>query len=162
MKRLLPTPMLSVALFAMWLLLNQSVSAGHLLLALVFAVAIPLLTAGLRPLPVRIRRPGSILRLMLTVAADATQSNIAVIRLLVTPGPPRHPAGFVHVPLQVRDPNALAVLATIVCITPGTVWAELSLDRSMLLLHVLEVDDAAAITAHVQQRYERLLMEIFE
>ena len=162
MKRLLPTPMLSVALLVMWLLLNQSVSAGHLLLALVFAVAIPLLTAGLRPLPVRIRRPGSILRLMLTVAADTLQSNVAVIRLLVTPGPPRYPAGFVHVPLRVRDPNALAVLATIVCITPGTVWAELSLDRSMLLLHVLEVDDAAAITAHVQQRYERPLMEIFE
>ena len=162
MKRLLPTPMLSVALFVMWLLLNQSLSAGHLLLALVFAVAIPLLTAGLRPLPVRIRRPGVILRLMLTVAADTTQSNIAVIRLLLAPGTPRHPAGFVHVPLKVRDPNALAVLATIVCITPGTVWAELSLDRSILLLHVLEVQDAAAITAHVQQRYERPLMEIFE
>ena len=162
MKRLLPTPMLSVALFVMWLLLNQSLSAGHLLLALVFAVAIPLLTAGLRPLPVRIRRPGVILRLMLTVAADTTQSNIAVIRMLVMPGPPRHPSGFVHIPLKVRDPNALAVLATIVCITPGTVWAELSLDRSMLLLHVLEVEDAAAITAHVQQRYERPLMEIFE
>ena len=65
-------------------------------------------------------------------------------------------------PLQLRDPNALAVLATIVCITPGTVWAELSLDRSMLLLHVLEVDDAQAISAHVKQRYERPLMEIFE
>ena len=58
--------------------------------------------------------------------------------------------------------QGLAVLATIVCITPGTVWAELSLDRSMLLLHVLEVDDAAAIAAHVKQRYERPLMEIFE
>lgn len=162
MKRLLPTPMLSVALFILWLLLNQTLSAGHVLLALVLAIAIPLLTAGLRPLPVRIRRPGAILRLMLAVAADTVQSNIAVIRLLVTPGAPRHPAGFVHVPLQVRDPNALAVLATIVCITPGTVWAELSLDRSMLLLHVLEVHDAAAIAAHVQQRYERPLMEIFE
>ena len=49
MKRLLPTPMLSVALFVMWLLLNQSLSAGHLLLALVFAVAIPLLTPGCGP-----------------------------------------------------------------------------------------------------------------
>ena len=65
-------------------------------------------------------------------------------------------------PLQLRDPNALAVLATIVCITPGTAWAELSLDRSMLLLHVLEVEDAAAIAADIKQRYERPLMEIFE
>lgn len=162
MKSLLPTPLLSLALFGLWLLLNQSASAGQLVLALVLAIAIPLLTAGLRPLPVRIRRPGTVLRLMLTVAADTVRSNLAVIRLLLSPGPRRHPADFVHVPLDVRDPNALAVLATIVCITPGTAWAELSLDRSMLLLHVLEVDDAQAIAAHIKQRYERPLMEIFE
>lgn len=162
MRRLLPTPLLSVALFLLWLLLNQSASAGHLLLGLVFAIAIPLLTAGLRPLPVRIRRPGTILRLLLTVAADSVRSNLAVLRLLLSPGPPRHPADFVHIPLQLRDPNALAVLATIICITPGTAWAELSLDRSMLLLHVLEVDDAQAIAAHIKERYERPLMEIFE
>ena len=162
MKRLLPTPMLSVTLFVLWLLLTQSLSAGHLFLALVLSVAVPLLTAGLRPLPVRIRRPGTIARLVLTVAADSLQSNAAVIRLLLSPGPRRHPSDFVHVPLKVRDPNALAVLATIVCITPGTAWAELSLDRSMLLLHVLEVDDEAAIVAHVQRAYERPLMEIFE
>ena len=162
MKRLLPTPLLSLALFALWLLLNQSASPGQLLLALLLAVAIPLLTAGLRPLPVRIRRPGAVLRLMLTVAADTVRSNLAVMRLLLSFGRRRHPAGFVHVPLDVRDPNALAVLATIVCITPGTAWAELSLDRSMLLLHVLEVDDAEAIAAGIKQRYERPLMEIFE
>ena len=162
MKRLLPTPLLSLALLCLWLLLNHSLSWGHLLLAVVLAIAIPLLTAGLRPLPVRIRRPGAILRLVLAVMADTVQSNIGVMRLLLSPSAPRYPANFVHVPLQLRDPNALAVLATIVCITPGTAWAELSLDRSMLLLHVLEVDDADAIAAHVKQRYERPLMEIFE
>jgi NAD/NADP transhydrogenase beta subunit len=57
---------------------------------------------------------------------------------------------------------ALAVLATVVCITPGTAWAELSLDRSVLMLHVLELDDAAAAAAKVKERYERPLMEIFE
>ena len=141
---------------------NRSLSAGHLVLGTVLALAIPLLTAGLRPLPVRIRKPGTVLRLALTVVADTTRSNLAVARLLLAPGRRRHPAGFVHIPLDVRDPNALAVLAMIVCITPGTAWAEISLDRSMLLLHVLEVDDAQAIAADVKQRYERPLMEIFE
>ena len=50
----------------------------------------------------------------------------------------------------------------IVCITPGTSWAELSLDRTILLLHVLEADDPAKIAAHVKACYERPLMEIFE
>jgi multicomponent K+:H+ antiporter subunit E len=161
-KRLVPAPVLSLALLVLWLLLNRSLSAGHIVLGTVLALAIPLLTAGLRPLPVRIRKPGAVLRLALAVAVDTVRSNVAVARLLLAPGRRRHPAGFVHIPLDVRDPNALAVLATIVCITPGTAWAELALDRSMLLLHVLELDDAATVIANVKRRYEAPLMEIFE
>ena len=162
MKRLLPSPLLSVALFLLWLLLSRSVSAGHLILATVLAVLVPLLTGGLRPLPVRIRRPGMVLRLGLRVVADTIASNLAVVLFLVFPSRRRHASGFVHIPLKLRDPNALAVLAMIVCITPGTAWAEISLDRSMLLLHVLEVDDPQTIATHVKERYERPLMEIFE
>lgn len=162
MKRLLPSPLLSVALFLLWLLLSRSVSAGHLILATVLAVLVPLLTGGLRPLPVSIRRPGMVLRLGLRVVADTIASNLAVVLFLVFPSRRRHASGFVHIPLELRDPNALAVLAMIVCITPGTAWAEISLDRSMLLLHVLEVDDPQTIATHVKERYERPLMEIFE
>ena len=162
MKRLLPAPLLSAALFLLWLLLNQSLSPGNLVLALLLAWLIPLFTRGLRPLPVRIRRPGTVLRLGFTVVADTVASNIAVARLLLSPRRPRHGANFVIIPLELRDPNALAVLAMIVCITPGTAWAELSLDRSMLMLHALEVDDPQTLIDHVKQRYERPLMEIFE
>lgn len=162
MKRFVPAPLLSVLLFVLWLVLNRSLDTGQLLLALVLALIIPVLSSGLRPLPVRIRHPLVVLRLMLAVAADSLRSNIAVARVLLMPGKRRHTSGFVHVPLDLRDPNALAVLAMIVCITPGTAWAELSLDRATLMLHVLEVDDAAAIAALVKSRYERPLMEIFE
>ncbi|MBG6074376.1 Na+/H+ antiporter subunit E [Polaromonas sp. CG_9.11] len=162
MKKMLPAPLLSAALFVLWLLLNRTLGVGHLLLATLLALAIPLLTAGLRPVRVRIRRPGVALRLLLTVAGDSTRSNIAVMRLLLRPGNRRHAPGFVQVPLDLRDPNGLAALAVIVCLTPGTAWAELSLDRATLLLHALEVDDAGAMAAQIKTRYERPLMEIFE
>ncbi|MDB5869652.1 MAG: multisubunit potassium/proton antiporter, PhaE subunit [Polaromonas sp.] len=162
MKRLLPAPLLSAALFVLWLLLNRTLGRGDVLLALVLALLIPLVTAGLRPMPVRIRRPGVALRLLLAVAADAARSNIALARLLLRPGSRRHPSGFVRVPLDLRDPNGLAVLAMIVCLTPGTAWAELSLDRATLLLHALEAGDACALAAQIKARYEQPLMEIFE
>ena len=162
MKRLLPAPLLSVALFVLWLMLNQSASAGHMLLGAILGLLIPVLLRGLRPLPVRIRRPMTILRLAFTVAYDTSVSNLTVVRFLMIKSYRKHGADFVHIPLELRDPNALAVLAMIVCITPGTSWAELSRDRSTLLLHALEVGDHAALVAHVKTRYERPLMEIFE
>ncbi len=162
MKKILPAPLISLGLFLVWLLLNQSLSRGHLVLALLLALGLPIMFKELRPQKVRVRHLGTILRLCFTVMWDTTLSNIAVLRLLLRPGTRRHAADFVKIPLQLRDPNGLAVLAMIVCITPGTAWAELARDRSMLMLHVLEVDDAEAIVQHIQTRYERPLMEIFE
>ena len=162
MKKILPAPLVSFGLFVVWLLLNRSLSPGHLLLALLLALGLPVLFKELRPQKVRVRHLGTVLRLCWTVVVDTTQSNIAVLRFLLLPRTRRHSADFVKIPLELRDPNGLAVLSMIVCITPGTVWAELSRDRSMLMLHVLEVHDREAIVQHVQTRYERPLMEIFE
>jgi len=162
MKKLFPAPLISLGLFGMWLLLNHSISLGHMLLALVLALSLPALLVELRPQKVRVRHLVTAVRLGLTVVADTTRSNIAVLRFLLLPTRRRHASDFVKIPLELSDPNALAVLAMIVCITPGTVWAELSLDRTLLMLHVLEVDDPQTIITHVKTCYERPLMEIFE
>lgn len=162
LKAVLPAPLLSVMLCGVWLLLNQSTSIGHIALGIVLGLLIPIVTRGLRPLPVRVRHPWTVVKLACTVVYDTTVSNLQVIRFLLFPMLRQQRAGFVYIPLDMRDPNALAVLATICCITPGTAWGELSRDRSMLLLHVLEVDDPQAIIDHVKNRYERPLMRIFE
>ncbi|WP_313296849.1 Na+/H+ antiporter subunit E [Diaphorobacter sp.] len=162
MKKIFPAPLVSLALFVIWLLLNQSVSAGHLVLALILGLVLPVIFRGLRPRYVRVRSLGAILRLCFAVMVDTTESNIAVVRFLTWSKYRKGKPDFVKIPLELRDPNGLAVLAMIVCITPGTAWAELSLDRSMLMLHVLEVEDPQVIIDHVKARYERPLMEIFE
>ena len=130
MKRVLPAPLLSAALFVLWLVLNGSVSAGQVTLALVLAIAVPILCAPLRPLPVRVRRPGVVLRLMAVVAYDVVVSNLEV-GMSVLHARRRPPRGaFVRIPLDLRDANGIAVLALITTIVPGTVWSELAHDRS--------------------------------
>lgn len=162
LHRLFPAPLLSTALLLLWLLLNRSVSAGQIALGLVLGLSIPVLLRGLRPLPVHMHHPLTVLKLALRVMWDTSVSNFNVVRFLLVPKLRRHPASFVHIPLDLRDPNGLAVLAMIVCITPGTAWAEISRDRSMLLIHALEVADLQQMVDHIKQCYERPLMEIFE
>ena len=43
MKKILPAPLVSFGLFVVWLLLNRSLSPGHLLLALLLALLLSLL-----------------------------------------------------------------------------------------------------------------------
>ncbi len=162
MRRLLPAPLLSAALVALWLVLNASLAVGDVLLALLLGLAVPALLAPLRPARPRMRHPLTVLRLIGVVGRDVLESNARVfLTLLTPPGQPRH-ARFVRVPLQLRDPSALAALAVITTVVPGTVWCELARDGSALLLHVWDAPDEAAFVAHYKQRYEQPLREIFE
>ncbi|PWB31433.1 Na+/H+ antiporter subunit E [Pseudomonas sp. SDI] len=162
MKRLFPAPLLSLALWLLWLVLNLSLSPGNLLLGALLGVVAPLLMAPLRPLPVRIRRPGVILRLIGRVGIDVLVSNLQVARGVwrAKQHPPH--SRFVRIPLALRDAHGLAALSMITTVVPGTIWSELALDRSVLLLHVFELDDEAPFIQHFKDTYERPLMEIFE
>lgn len=157
-----PAPLLSVFLCILWLLLNRSASIGHIALGLLLGFCIPVFTRGLRPLPVSVSSPWGIVKLALVVVHDTCISNFQVIRILVAPRLRRYESGFVHIPLDLRDPNGLAALAMINCLTPGTAWAEISRDRSMLLIHVLELGDKEEVIRFVKTRYEKPLMQIFE
>lgn len=161
MKRWLPSPWLSAGLLALWLLLAESLAPGHLLIGLVLAVAMPLLTAPLRPLPGPVRAPGAMIRLLLVVAADVVRSALDVGAGVVWSRRQPLRGRFLAVPLALRDPHGLAALAMITTVVPGTVWAELAPDRSVLLLHVFDFDDEAAFVAHYKVRYEQPLLEIF-
>ncbi|MDB6142751.1 MAG: phaE [Pseudomonas sp.] len=162
MKRLFPSPWLSLALWLLWLVLNQSLSAGNLLLGALLGFIAPLLTAPLRPLPVRIRKPGVMLKLLLQVGRDVVMSNLAVAWTVwnAKRRPPR--SAFVKVPLELRDANGLAVLSVIATVVPGTVWSELALDRSVLLMHVFDLQNEVQFIEHFKRCYERPLMEIFQ
>lgn len=162
MSRIFPAPLLSLALFALWLLLNLSVSPGNLLLAALLAILAPILMAPLRPQVAHIRRPGTIVRLILRVGADVVISNLLVARsvLMAQRRPPR--SKFVHVPLELHDPHGLAALSMITTVIPGTIWSELALDRSVLLIHVFDLDDESSFIEHFKHTYERPLMEIFQ
>lgn len=162
MRRWLPSPLLSAGLFALWIMLNRSVSPGHVLLGLALAVVMPLLIRPLRVPAGPMRRPLVLAAFVLRVGGDVVRSGLDVALGIVRMRR-RPPSGrFVTVPLELRDAHALAALAVITTVIPGTVWSELAPDRSALLLHVFDLDDEAAFIDHFKQRYEAPLKEIFE
>jgi multicomponent K+:H+ antiporter subunit E len=162
MKWLLPYPLLSACLLAMWLLLNQSVSIGQLLLGSLMAVLGGWLMTALQPARSRVSNPGAIVRLAGLVISDIVRSNIAVAQIILGPRRSDLTSGFVHIPLDLRNRYGLAILASIITSTPGTLWVGFNSNSGTLLIHVLDLVDESAWIELIKRRYERLLLEIFE
>lgn len=161
MTRLLPFPIVSVSLLGFWLLLNQTLSLGHILLGSAVALIGGWGLAALQLPKAHPRRPDRILLLAALVFVDIVKSNIAVARIILGPKREHRTPGFVEIPLELRDPYGLAALACIITSTPGTLWVDFNEASGILTIHVLDLVDEAEWIGIIKGRYERRLMEIF-
>lgn len=161
LPRLLPHPLASLCLWAIWLVMNSTIAPAHVLLGAIVAIVIPAATRSLWPENLHFRNGVAFLRLLALVLYDIVVANVQVARLILGPAARLRPA-FVTVPLDLTNPYAISALASVITLTPGTVSSDLSADRRTLLVHALDVADAPALVAQIKSRYERPLMEIME
>ncbi|WP_371195258.1 Na+/H+ antiporter subunit E [Glaciecola sp. SC05] len=160
-SRLFPMPLHSLLLLVVWLMLNTTVSLGHILLGSVLAIVIPLLCAPLRVPQPTIKKPLKAVSYVLIVLKDIVVANVEVALLVV--GPMRRiKPGFVAVPLDLTESLPITVLASTVTMTPGTVSAEVSKDNMWLYVHVLDMpENEQEVIDLIKQRYESRVKEIF-
>lgn len=160
LKKILPRPLLSLILALLWLLLNNSLSTGQILLGLLIGLAIPPALGPRDTPPLPIRRPVALLGYVLLVIRDIVVANFIVARQVLG----RNAAlksQFLIVPLSVRHPTAISLFASTITLTPGTVSCEIAADRSHLIVHALHTDDADDEIAGMKDRYERRIQRIF-
>jgi multicomponent K+:H+ antiporter subunit E len=124
-------------------------------------VLIPLFVAPFWVDPVRIRRPMVAVRYCLVVVWDIIVANIQVSRLILFRRPESLEPQFLVIPLDIRSPYAISILAGTITMTPGTVSSDLDRERRHLLVHGLDVGDPEEAVAHIKRRYEAPLKEIF-
>lgn len=161
MSRLLPYPLLTLGMVLMWLLL-AGFTRGQFVIAIGVAVGASHALSALGETPPRVRRWGAIPRLLGIVAYDIARSNLAVAGILLSRSTRPGRSGFVTLPVQLRNPAGLAVLAIILTATPGTAWLDYNSSRGEILIHVFDLVDEAEWIELIGNRYEKLLLEIFE
>lgn len=161
MRRLVPHPLLSATLFVLWLLLQNTVTPGQVLLAGLFAIAVPALTRPFWPQPQPVRRPLLLARLLARLLLDILLANLVVARLILGPVRRLNPV-FVRYPLALENEYSITILASVITLTPGTVSADVTPDRRALIVHTLNLGDEEALIRQIRARYEMPLKEIFE
>lgn len=161
MRRILPHPGLSALLVVAWLLLVNQISAGALVVAIVLAIIIPLFSAPFWPDRPRINYGWPLVDYVLVVLWDIVVANFQVAWIILFRRSSDLRMSWLAIPLELRSPEAITLLAGTISVTPGTVTCDVSADGRHLLVHALDVTDEAADIARIKQRYERRLARVF-
>lgn len=158
---LLPHPLLTLLLATVWILLQNEFSAGMFVFGVILGILIPRLTAQFWPDRPVAFNVGRMITYMLIVIWDIMVANVQVAWIVLTRPNSKLRAAWIVVPLDLRQPEAITILAGTITLTPGTVSADLSDEGHSLLVHALDAPDPDAIRDEIKDRYERRLKEIF-
>lgn len=152
---------IAVVLAAVWILLLNDFSVGGALLGLILGFSVPLFTRAFWPEAPRVRRFGRAVAYVLLVMGDIVVANIQVAYLILFKRNSDLRPRFIAIPLDLRPPEAIAILAGTITLTPGTVSCDLSADGRSLLVHGLNIVAEDTAVAGIKHRYEARLKEIF-
>jgi len=162
LQRWLPHPWTTVTLILLWLALQNSLSNGNLLIALLLGLALPIYTSHFWPQRQSVRNPIPVFGLIVIVMWDIVVANVQVAGLILFKNSSQLRCRWVSVPLELESSEALTALASIVSLTPGTISSDFSNDNCFLLVHCLDLEDADSLIHLIKNRYEKRLKRILE
>lgn len=160
-RRLVPHPGLSALLALVWVLLSGSLSVNTLVLAVALGLILPLVTARYWPDRPRLISPWRLLAYVGLVVWDIVVASFQVARIVLFMPRDQIKSAWITVPVDLPSPEAMAVLAGTITLTPGTLTADVSADGRALLIHALHAPDPDATRDDIKTRYEARLRRIF-
>ena len=162
LRKCLPHPLLTLTLIVVWQMLVNKLTLGNLLLGTILGLIIPIITSPYWPNRPRLRSVPRIISYVLLVIWDIIVANFQVAYIVLFKANANIKPAWISIPLDIRTPEAITVLAGTITLTPGTVSSDLSADGRSLLVHCLDAPDPDSVRDDIKNRYERRLKEIFE
>lgn len=154
-------PMLSALLLLAWLLLVDSFTApGHWLFGAILAVLIPRLTQNWWLSAPKIRSWSALVLFFWRALTDIVLGNIDVARLALGPQARLEPK-FAEFYTELDNDLAIFMLISAISLAPGSVSTCYNRETKRIEVHALHCTDVDALLDTIQQRYERLLQQVF-
>lgn len=161
LHKVFPHPLLTILLTVVWCLLVNRPSQGVVAFGLILGIIIPIMTSAYWPERPPITRPWRLFSYFGLVVWDIMVANVQVAMIVLFKPNDKMQPNWINIPLDLRTPEAISVLASTITLTPGTLSADLSEDGQSLLVHALDAPDPDAVRDDIKKRYEARLMEIF-
>lgn len=160
MRRFLPQPIMSLVLLISWLVLNNSIAPGSIVMGAIVALIVPWITHRFWEIGAGVTDFSALIGYLGIVLVDIIQANFVVARQVLGPNRALNSQLF-ELELDLRGALPISILAATITLTPGTVSCRVSPDQRSLWVHALHADDRDEEILGIKQRYEARLQRIF-
>jgi multicomponent Na+:H+ antiporter subunit E len=86
-------------------------------------------------------------------------ANLRVAHDVITPRHYMRP-GVLSIPLDAQTDLEITMLSNLITLTPGTLSLDISVDRRVLYIHAMYIDDVDEVRRKVKHGYERRILEV--
>lgn len=142
-----------------WAMMTTGFTLGQLVVGFIFSY---FLLWFLRPLvggSVYFQKVRQVLTFGAFFIKELIVANLRVAYHVITPKSFFKP-GVIAVPLEEMSDLEAALLANIITLTPGSFSVDISSDRKVLYVHVMDVDDADRVRQEIKDQYEKPVLEV--
>lgn len=149
----------NLILALIWTLMQEEFTLGNLAIGFVFGYA---LLWYLQPLIGRSMYYTKVVqatRFLAFFIKELIMANLRVAWHVVTPSSFFKP-GIIAVPLEPQSDFEVTLLANILTLTPGSFSVDISSDRRVLFVHVMDIEDADRTRQKLKDQYEKPLLEV--
>jgi multicomponent Na+:H+ antiporter subunit E len=107
-----------------------------------------------------LRKPWLLVGFIIFFLKELIVASFRVAIHVLTPHHSLRPA-IVAVPLSVQSDLEIALLGSLISLTPGTLSLDVSQDRRVLYVHAIEMEDIDEFRASIKNGFERRIQEVF-
>lgn len=108
-----------------------------------------------------IRKIYKILSFFIFYVKEVILANFKMAYLILSRTPNLKPA-IIAIPLETQSEVQIALLANLITMTPGSFSVDVSHDRTVLYVHVLDNSDPESVKQSIQKGLQQKVKELFQ
>lgn len=139
--------------------MNANMSVGSFITGYLIGLLAVYLLRNFLPGRFYVKRLYLIIKLVFIFIIELVKANIDVVKIVISPKIDIHP-GFYAYPNDLEEDWEVALLSSLITLTPGTVVVAISDDYSVIYIHGLDMDDADEEIATIKSAFENVIKEV--
>jgi multicomponent Na+:H+ antiporter subunit E len=143
-----------------WVAATGVFTFGNLFAGFVVGFLVLVFTRRIIGAPQYIIKVRQVLGLLGFFVWELILANIRVAYDVLTPWHILRP-GVIAVPLDASTDMEITILSNLITLTPGTLSLDVSVDRKVLYIHAMYIDDVEKTRQKIKNGFEKRVLEVF-